>query len=119
MVSVARYLAPDEELAPAAALAEIEGLMDLVHPGWRTLEQARQFLPSMTITSYLPEAGRGGLGGRPAPDVLGVPGLYLAGDWVGDEGQLSAASLASGIVAGRLAVSSRRGRSRKVHAVPA
>jgi pyruvate/2-oxoglutarate dehydrogenase complex dihydrolipoamide dehydrogenase (E3) component len=35
------------------------------------------------------------LKGRPRPDVPGVEGLYVAGDWVGPEGMLADASMAS------------------------
>jgi hypothetical protein len=37
----------------------------------------------------------GGLAGRPGPAVPGSDNLYVAGDWVGREGMLAAASLAS------------------------
>lgn len=106
-ISVARYLRSEETVRPAQSLQELEQLMDLVQPGWRALEVARQFLPSMTVSSSFPAASAGGIAGRPTPAALGIPGLFLAGDWVGDEGQLAAASLSSGITAGRLAVEMR------------
>ncbi|MNP80076.1 hypothetical protein D3C76_1780670 [compost metagenome] len=40
-------------------------------------------------------AANGGLPNRPGPQVKGRPGLYVAGDWVGSEGLLLNASLAS------------------------
>jgi len=102
-VSVGRYLRPGEDPQPKPILKELEGLMDLVQPGWREVEVVRQFLPSITVTSGFPPAAEGGVSGRPEPTALGVPGLFLAGDWIGNDGQLSAASLASGILAGKLA----------------
>ena len=111
-VSVARYLRPGEDVRPAQSLQELEEFMDLVQPGWRALEVARQFLPSMTVSSSFPAASAGGIAERPGPGALGIPGLFLAGDWVGNEGQLSAASLSSGITAGQLATAIGGGRDR-------
>ena len=49
----------------------------------------------MTVVNALATADRGGLAGRPEPEVPGIPNLYVAGDWVGPEGWLSDAALAS------------------------
>jgi phytoene dehydrogenase-like protein len=69
---------------------ELEGLLDRVQPGWRDVLVHRRFLPAMTVSNALVTAGMK----RPSP-VTPIRGLYLAGDWVGDEGLLSDASLAS------------------------
>jgi phytoene dehydrogenase-like protein len=69
---------------------ELEALLDDLQPGWREVVVHRRFLPSMTVSNALvtPQAKR--------PDVrTPVRGLYLAGDWVGDDGLLSDAALAS------------------------
>jgi hypothetical protein len=63
-----------------------------------------RFLASMVVASAAPIAARGGLGGRPAVDATGLPGVYLAGDWVGPTGLIADASLASGQVAALRAV---------------
>jgi len=48
----------------------------------------RRFLPKMTVTHALvTPAGR--------PDVEVRPGIYVAGDWVGDAGMLADAAAAS------------------------
>jgi phytoene dehydrogenase-like protein len=68
----------------------LERLLDRFQPGWRELIVHRRFLPSMVVANALvtPSA--------PRPSVAtSVRGLYLAGDWVGDEGLLSDAALAS------------------------
>ncbi|HEX7459355.1 MAG TPA: hypothetical protein VF279_01915, partial [Acidimicrobiales bacterium] len=49
-------------------------------------------------------AGNGGLRGRPAVGDTGTPGIHLAGDWVGPDGLLADAALASGYAAGRRAL---------------
>ena len=52
-----------------------------------------------------------GLGGRPGPEVPGVPGLYVVGDWVGPEGVLSDASLASAKSASQMIIANKAGRA--------
>jgi pyruvate/2-oxoglutarate dehydrogenase complex dihydrolipoamide dehydrogenase (E3) component len=58
----------------------------------------------MVVAGAAPIAERGGLGGRPAIDATGLPGVYLAGDWVGPTGLLADAALASGQAAALRAV---------------
>ena len=53
-------------------------------------------LHRMTACSALATAERGGLAGRPGVADSGVPNVFIAGDWVGDEGHLVDASIASG-----------------------
>jgi hypothetical protein len=55
------------------------------------------------VANTLPLASSGGLAGRPGVADTGVPGVTMAGDWVGPVGLLADASLASGYAAGRLA----------------
>ena len=52
----------------------------------------------------LPIAAGGGFAGRPGPRVPGLEDLYLAGDWVGPEGFLVDASVASARRAAGLAL---------------
>ena len=59
-----------------------------------------RFLASMTVAATLPRAALGGLAGRPDADATGIPGLWVAGDWVGPRGLLADAALASGADAG-------------------
>jgi phytoene dehydrogenase-like protein len=94
-IHVARYLAPGEDKRGAEYEAGLERVLDLMQPGWRDLVVQRRFLPRMLVTHALPTAHGDGLRGRPAVTVRGVPGLHLAGDWVGADGLLADASLAS------------------------
>jgi phytoene dehydrogenase-like protein len=83
----------------AAALSDeqqLEALLDRCQPGWRELVVHRRFLPAMTVSNAMSAAGTV----RP-PVRTAVEGLYLAGDWVGDEGLLSDASFASARAAAR------------------
>jgi phytoene dehydrogenase-like protein len=103
LIHVARYrksgAANDDEIestgsrrTPSAAAdeGELESILDEMQPGWRERVVHRRFLPSMTVSNALVRPGTP----RPAA-VTAVKGLYLAGDWIGDEGILSDASLAS------------------------
>ncbi|KIL42269.1 hypothetical protein SD70_01675 [Gordoniibacillus kamchatkensis] len=74
---------------------ELERLLDFLQPGWRKRIVARRFMPHMLVANAVVTAQDGGLAGRPAPAVAGVPGVYAAGDWVGEEGMLLNASLYS------------------------
>jgi hypothetical protein len=76
--------------------------MDVMQPGWRKEVVAQRFLPAMTVANTIPLAAGGGLRGRPAVEVREVPGLFLSGDWVGREGTLANASVASAARAARL-----------------
>jgi len=113
LIHVARYLAPDEAPEKAEVERELEGLLDLLQPGWRERVVARKAMRELPVAHTIPLASQGGEAGRPGPALHGRPGLFLAGDWVGATGQLADASLASGREAGRLAAAaaeaSRRG----------
>ncbi|MCU1349474.1 MAG: hypothetical protein JWO56_2504 [Acidobacteria bacterium] len=80
----------------AADEQELEALLDRLQPGWRDVLVHRRFLPSMTVSHALVTPGMQ----RP-PAVTQLRGLYLAGDWVGAEGILSDAALASARTAAR------------------
>jgi phytoene dehydrogenase-like protein len=95
VVHVARYLPPGRDSEPRTDERELEGLLDLVQPGWRDLVVVRRFLPRLTVMNAMAMATAGGTAGRPGPAVPGVRGLAVAGDWVGPEGLLADASLAS------------------------
>lgn len=94
VVHAAKYLGEGEG-DPKSVEAELEGWLDFLQPGWRGAAVERRFLPRLTVSSALVTAERGGTSGRPGPAVPEVRGLYAAGDWVGPEGMLSDASLAS------------------------
>src|SRR5205085_9453497 len=100
---VAKYVAPDDETPAKANERELEETLDQLQPGWRSVVVERRFLPDMTVAHALSTASTGGLAGRPTADVAGVDGLFVAGDWVGSEGLLADASLASARQAADLA----------------
>jgi phytoene dehydrogenase-like protein len=93
LVHAAKYLAPSEE--GEGTREELETLVDMLQPGWRDALASVRFLPKMTVVEAAPLAAGGGLGGRPSVTVAETPGLYVAGDWVGEEGLLADASFGS------------------------
>ena len=102
LVHVARYL-PLGDKTPAAELRaglEEHARMYGVEPS-NIAEQ--RFLLRMTVIGMVPTPAIGGLAGRPAIDSTGIPGVFVAGDWVGPRGWLADASLSSGEAAGQAA----------------
>jgi phytoene dehydrogenase-like protein len=94
-------LRPRRSSAAAEDEQELEALLDRMQPGWREVLMHRRFLPAMTVTNALAAPGAE----RP-PAVTNVRGLYIAGDWVGNEGMLSDASLASARAAAKAILAS-------------
>jgi phytoene dehydrogenase-like protein len=90
LVHVAKYLAGDNDAA--ADRRELEQFADRAIPGWREQAEVVRFLPHMTVTEAVLSPQ-----GRPAGDELGIPGVALAGDWVGAEGMLADAAVASAL----------------------
>jgi phytoene dehydrogenase-like protein len=101
-----RYLGP-EPPSPAGVEKDLEQLMDTVQPGWREQVVVRRYVPDLVVAHALVAADQDGLAGRPGPALREVDGVFVAGDWVGGEGLLADASLASGRGAGRLALGAR------------
>ncbi len=102
LVQVAKYLDPSEPPDAPATERELEGFLDLVQPGWRNEVLVRRYLPAMTVSHAIPSVTRGGLRGRTPVEVRELRGLYLAGDWVGGQGTLANASVASAAYAAHL-----------------
>ncbi len=94
MIHVLKYL-PSGGGEARADERELEGLLDLIQPGWREAVIEHRFLPNMLVTNDLPTAVAGGLRGRPDVAVPHAEGVFVAGDWVGPRGLLADASLAS------------------------
>lgn len=102
LVHTAKYLGTTQKRDARADEHELEVMLDLVQPGWRGALVHRRFLPRMVVSNALVTAEQGGLAGRPGPAVPGIANLYVAGDWVGQEGMLVDASLASATRAAEL-----------------
>jgi phytoene dehydrogenase-like protein len=95
LVSTMKYLPPGEEPDAARDEAELEAWLDRLQPGWRDVLVERRWLPGMIASNAVPAASLGGVRGRPGPGVPDAPGVFVAGDWIGPEGMLLDAALAS------------------------
>ncbi len=93
LIHVAKYLGSSIEPKPREDQPELEEFLDLLQPGWREVLVKKRPLPNMVVSNALVTAADGGLGGRPDPRI--ADNLYIVGDWVGKEGLLSNASVAS------------------------
>lgn len=102
-VSTAQYLAPagqaghEPDRAALRSFARHAGIADddVVD---------ERYLHRMTTISAIPTAALGGLAGRPPVIIDDLPGVFLAGDWVGSRGVLADAVLASAAKAAQAAL---------------
>ncbi len=90
----AAYITPSSARDPAAQREQLEAHACRVGVQSDTIATSR-YLHRMTVVSALPSAASGGLAGRPPIDAAGLRDVFIAGDWVGPEGQLADASFAS------------------------
>jgi hypothetical protein len=90
VIHICKYLAGASDAS--SDRRELEAFADLAIPGWRDRAEVVRFLPGMIVTpaAFSPQ-------GRPAVDELGIPGVALAGDWVGAHGMLADAAVATGL----------------------
>jgi phytoene dehydrogenase-like protein len=89
--------------------SEFEALLDLIQPDWRGLLIHNEFLPDLVVSNALPEARTRGTLGWPEPRIAEMPGLFLAGDWIGNSGVLADASLGSARAAVNSIIGSQAG----------
>jgi phytoene dehydrogenase-like protein len=93
LIHVAKYLGTSIQPKPREDQPELEAFLDLLQPGWRQVLVKKRPLPNMVVSNALVTAADGGLGGRPNPRI--AENLYIVGDWVGKEGLVSNAAVAS------------------------
>jgi hypothetical protein len=97
-----RYLRPHEDPQASAARAELEEHARIAGLDPDRAMHAR-YLHRMTVCGALPVPGVGTVDRVRVVDS-GYEGVLIAGDWVGPDGHLADAALASGEAAGRAAV---------------
>jgi phytoene dehydrogenase-like protein len=111
LVTTMKYLPAGEPPDAGRDLAELEAWLDHLQPGWQRRVVVRRHLPSMVASAAIARADQGGVGGRPGPRVPDAPDLFVVGDWVGHEGMLLDATLASADAAARAIVGPARARN--------
>lgn len=98
VVHLARYLTPGEDHPSAEAEAQLWSLARGMGVTDGLVEESR-YLHRMTVAGGLPLATGGGRPGRPGVDHLGLAlghdRILVAGDWVGSDGLLADAAVAS------------------------
>lgn len=104
LMQAAKYLDLNKSNDAKMIESELEDWLESIQPGWRNELVVRRYLPKMRVYPALAMASAGGLLGRPGPVVPGVDNLFLAGDWVGDQGLLADASLLSAKRAAQLVI---------------
>ncbi|HEX4996847.1 MAG TPA: FAD-dependent oxidoreductase [Terriglobia bacterium] len=102
LAHVAKYIPWNEDTDTATHRAELERFLDQIQPGWRDQIAHHRFMPRLNVMQSLIRASDGGFKGRPAVDSPRSENVYIAGDWVGDEGLLADAAFASARRAARL-----------------
>jgi len=93
LIHIAKYLGTSIAPMSREDQPELEELLDLMQPGWRQVLVKKRPLPNMVVSNAVVTAATDGLVGR--PDAKIADNLYIVGDWVGKEGILSNASVAS------------------------
>ena len=109
LIHTLRYLGSGER-GGAEDEHELEGLLDLMQPGWRDEVLVRRFMPDLTVAGALPSVAWEQRDGPRGPRVPDMDGLFVAGDWVGPEGMLADRALVSGARAGEQGAQGATGR---------
>lgn len=94
------YYDVEEEQDGTTMRDRLEVVLDKMQLGWRDQVISQRFMPNLTVMYARPTPELRGTLERP-PVYTGVSGLYAAGDWVGAEGLLLDASMASSEAAAR------------------
>jgi protoporphyrinogen oxidase len=93
VVSLVKYHNPLQSFNPQEDKAQLETVMDLLHPNWRNEVVVKQYLPKMTVAHDFPHIKRKD---NPGPAIPQMKGIYIAGDWCGHEEILADAAVESG-----------------------
>ncbi|HVW34946.1 MAG TPA: hypothetical protein VHL53_20605, partial [Acidimicrobiia bacterium] len=117
LVHVLHYLPLGDETPADRLKAGLEEHARLAGVDPAMVEEQR-FLLRMTVVGAVPTPANGGLAGRPAIDSTGIPGVFVAGDWVGPRGWLADAAFASGEAAGTAAARTAAGPANAVRRLP-
>lgn len=102
VVHAMRYLHAGEQTPAVELRASLEEHAGLAGIEPDAVERSR-YLHRMVACGALPTPGSGGLAGRPSVADTGLDGVFVAGDWLGGDGHLADAALATGEEAGRRA----------------
>ena len=100
LMHLARYFGPADPIS-TDHFEDLRRIADSFHPTWREQLVHEQRLSGATVAYDFPRIDRAGR--RTEIGLPDAPGVFLAGDWIGDEGMLADAAAASGRAAARAA----------------
>jgi protoporphyrinogen oxidase len=96
VLHVMKYLNSLTDTDPSKDESELESLLDLIQPGWRDYVLSRRFLPKLVVSNAIKKPLINQEHDWSNPEQVGIEGIYVAGDWVGNTEILLNASLTSG-----------------------
>ncbi|MEH7451009.1 FAD-dependent oxidoreductase [Gottfriedia acidiceleris] len=94
VVHLMKYLNSVNETDSAKDEEELEGLLDVLQPGWRDYVISRRYLPRLIVSNDIKKPFQK-LHNHLSNSDVGLEGIYIAGDWVGETELLLNASLTS------------------------
>jgi phytoene dehydrogenase-like protein len=95
-IHIAKYLR-DEERDHVALRRELEEYAGLLIPQWRDYSDYVRFLPRLQVSAAIPDTS-----GRASEKLPGFDHIAIAGDWVGSQGMLADAAVASALKAAQI-----------------
>lgn len=95
VLHVMRYNDDQDERDAKKDEEELTRWLDLLEPGWKSLATAVRYSPNVLVANDAHTIYQQGKGIAPSPIVPEISGLFVAGDWVGKEGRLADAGMAS------------------------
>lgn len=101
VLHVMKYLSEHDHADAGSLRSQLSEFLDTVQPGWQDHLVTERFLRRMTVVHATPTPATGGRHGRFPLAVADRPGVFVAGDWVGSEGHLADAAIASAAAAAR------------------
>lgn len=104
LVSVLRYHPYGETTDADRDRGACERILDRIRPRWREAAAHVEFRARLQTAYDQPQAARGGLVGRAPVALADHQRVFCVGDWVGAEGMLADAVVASAIAAAGAAV---------------
>lgn len=112
LIHTMKYLDKASSKQDRASIEQkLEGLLDLLQPGWRNELIIHRFLPDITVSNALPTVAEHGTVGHPEPAVPEIKNLYVVGDWLGSDEFLVDAALSRAKQAAEMIVDSRVSKS--------
>ena len=97
-----RHLPSGETAVGGEGRRVLEGLLDLQVPGWRDRTLHSRYLPALIVAHDHAGATEA------RADVPDRQGVWVCGDWVGQQGMLADAAVASALEAARAMLGRRR-----------